>query len=147
MYTHILLAVSGSESSLRAAAHGIALARALAAKVTAVIVTTPWVTQFTCESAVLVPEVIVPPNEYDLKADAAACTTLRIVVEAAQEAQVTCRVLHVRHGEPAQAILEVATRERCDLIVLGSGARHRAAPGSETIRVLSRSRMPVLVYA
>jgi nucleotide-binding universal stress UspA family protein len=44
MFTHILLPIDGSELSLQAARHGIELAWALNARVTAIMVTTPWAT-------------------------------------------------------------------------------------------------------
>jgi nucleotide-binding universal stress UspA family protein len=46
MYKSILLPIDGSELSLRAARQGIALAKALGARVTAIMVTTPWAIQF-----------------------------------------------------------------------------------------------------
>jgi nucleotide-binding universal stress UspA family protein len=52
-------------------------------------------------------------------------------------------------SHPYQAILGTAERERCDLIVLGS--HHGTGPvsmmlESETMRVLSHTRIPVLIY-
>jgi hypothetical protein len=91
MYTHILLPVDGSETSFGAARHGIALARALHAKVTVIIVTTPWTTQFARELAVVVPEAIVPETEYELKAKAAAGAILRSVADCAIR---QCRMRH-----------------------------------------------------
>lgn len=149
MYMHILLPVDGSEASLRAARHGIALARALHAKVTVIIVTTPWATQFARELAVVVPEVIVPETEYELKAKAAAGNILRSVADQAQYASVECGTVHCHHRNPYQAIIEVATKHRCDLIVMGSHGRRGITGlllGSETVKVLTHSTVPVLVY-
>jgi nucleotide-binding universal stress UspA family protein len=42
MYKHLLIATDGSESSAKALAHGLALAKSLAAQVTVVTVTEPW---------------------------------------------------------------------------------------------------------
>ena len=69
MYRNILLPIDGSQLSLRAAGHGIELARALNARVTVIMVTTPWATQFAREVAVVVPGVLVPQNEYDLRTE------------------------------------------------------------------------------
>jgi nucleotide-binding universal stress UspA family protein len=67
MFTNILLAVDGSEASLLAARHGIALARDLKAEIVVLTVTVPWAAYFSRELAVLVPDIVVPQLEYDRK--------------------------------------------------------------------------------
>jgi nucleotide-binding universal stress UspA family protein len=149
MYKHILLPVDGSETSLRAARHGIALACALHAKVTAVIVTTPWATRFAREPAAVVPEVVVPETAYEAKAKTAAGAILASVAEQAQHANVHCRTVHRGHRDAYQAIIDVAMSEGCELIVMGSHGRRGIAGlllGSETAKVLAHSTLPVLVY-
>jgi len=149
MYRHILLPVDGSEPSYRAARRGIDLARALGARVTVLTVTTPWETQFARELAVLVPDIVVPERDYEQKAQAAARTVLDRVADAAQAAGVPCKLLHLRHRDPSLAIIETADREACDLIVMGSHAPPGitgALIGSETARVLTGSKAPVVVY-
>jgi len=149
MYKNILLPIDGSELSLRAARHSIELARALDSRVTAIMATTPWATQFAREVAVVVSEVIVPQNEYDCRTEAAAWAKLRVVADASRSAFVSCRVFHVRHRNPYKAILDAATDEGCDLIVMGSHGCHGLTElllGSETAKVLTHSRIPVLVY-
>ena len=42
MYTHLLIATDGSDVAQKAVGQGLALAKALSAKVTAVMVTEPW---------------------------------------------------------------------------------------------------------
>ena len=78
MYSNILLPTDGSQLSLRAARHGIELAKALNARVATIMVTTPWATQFAREPAVVVPGVVVPQTEYDLRTEqrpATACAS------------------------------------------------------------------------
>jgi nucleotide-binding universal stress UspA family protein len=72
MYKNILLPIDGSRLSLRAAQRGIELAKALNTKVTVIMVTTPWATQFPREPAVVVPGVVVPQTEYNLRTEQAA---------------------------------------------------------------------------
>jgi nucleotide-binding universal stress UspA family protein len=148
MYRHILLPVDGSEPSGRAARRGIELARALAAKVTVVTVTTPWASQFARELAVVVPDVIVDEKAYERKAKAAAESLLATMREAATAAGVPCTALHVSHREPWLAIVDAAREQGCDLIVMGSHAPAGmgALWGSETARVITGSAVPVLVY-
>ena len=149
MYNSILLPVDGSQLSLRAAQHGIELAKALNARVTVIMVTTPWATQYAREPAVVVPGVLVPETEYDLRTEQAACNCLRVVTDEARSAGVPSKALHVRHRDPYVAILDAARREGCDLIVMSSHGRRGLAElliGSETVRVLTHSDIPVLVY-
>lgn len=149
MYKNILLPIDGSELSLRAARHGIELAKALGATVTAIMVTTPWATQFARELAVVVPGVLVPQNEYDLRTETAAANCLRVVADDARSAGVAVQAVHVRHRDPYVAILDVACAHRCDLIVMASHRRRGLSElllGSETLKVLTHSEIPVLVY-
>ena len=148
MYRHILLAVDGSAPSMAAARHGIALARSLGARVTIVMVTTPWAVQFAREPAVVVPEMVVPENDYELRVKTAAAGILRSVADKAQYAGVECSTFQCRHRDPYQAILDEATRVRCDLIIVGSHGRRGIAGvliGSEANKVISHSTLPVLV--
>lgn len=149
MYRSILLPIDGSPPSLRAAQHGIELARALDARVTAIMVTTPWATQFAREPAVVVPGVVVPQTEYDLRTEQAACDCLRVVTDEARSARVPSKALHVRNRDPYVAIIDAARRESCDLIVVAAHGRRGLADlllGSVTAKVLAHSEIPVLVY-
>jgi nucleotide-binding universal stress UspA family protein len=148
MFSNFLLAVDGSDISLRAARHGIALANSLGARVVILTVTIPWSTDFARELAVVVPEVVVPNREYDVKREAAAARILQQVVREAQAAGVRARPLHRCHRDPYRAIVATALHEACDLIVMGSSCRSiaGAALGSEAIGVLSHTSIPVLVY-
>ena len=47
MSAHVLIATDGSDLAAKALAQGLSLAKALAAQVTVVTVTKPWVTQVT----------------------------------------------------------------------------------------------------
>ena len=54
-----------------------------------------------------------------------------------------------RWRDPYVAILDAVRREVCDLIVMGSHGRRgltELLPGSETVKVLAHSEIPVLVY-
>lgn len=149
MYKNILLPIDGSELSLRAAWHGIELAKALGATVTTIMVTTPWATQFARELAVVVPGVLVPQNEYELRTETAAANCLRVVANDARSAGVAVQALHVRHRDPYVAILDAARAHRCDLIVMASHRRRGLSElllGSETLKVLTHTEIPVLVY-
>jgi nucleotide-binding universal stress UspA family protein len=57
--------------------------------------------------------------------------------------------VQVEDAEPYRAIIRVADERGCDLIVMASHGRRGVAAlvlGSETIKVLTHSTIPVLVY-
>ena len=148
MFTNVLLAVDGSEASLRAARRGIHLADTLEARVTVITVTIPWATHFSRELAVVVPDVVVPKTEYDHKRETLAADILQNVVAEARGADVHVKALHRSHHDPYQAILEAAAHEGCDLVVMGSHCESGITGtllGSETMKVLTHTNIPVLV--
>jgi nucleotide-binding universal stress UspA family protein len=149
MFTNILLAVDGSAASLRAARHGIELAQALSARVTVLTVTTPWAAYFSRELAVVIPEVVIAKGEYDYKRETTTACILQNVVADAHSARVDVRSLHRCDPDPYRAIIETVEREGCDLIVMGSHCERGfsgALLGSETMKVMTHTSTPVLVY-
>lgn len=77
-----------------------------------------------------------------------AAKYLNSVKEAAAAAGVTCDTIHVEHDHPYQAIIDAAAGEPCDLIVMASHGRRGISTimlGSETVKVLTHSAVPVLV--
>jgi nucleotide-binding universal stress UspA family protein len=74
---------------------------------------------------------------------------LAAVVAAAQAAGVVCATVQVEHEHPYQAIIDIATSKGCDLIVMASHGRRGISAlvlGSETIKVLTHCKVPVLVH-
>jgi nucleotide-binding universal stress UspA family protein len=89
------------------------------------------------------------PIEYKKHAEAHAEKVVGIVSAAAKSAGVVCDTLHVEHELVYQAIIEAAEAGKCDLIVMASHGRRGVAAvvlGSETVKVLTHSKIPVLVY-
>jgi nucleotide-binding universal stress UspA family protein len=143
MYKHILIATDGSDLARKAVAQGLALAKAVGARVTAVSVTEPWATMAP-------PEVLNEPfvQEFERTAAERAKGILDGVAAAAKEASVACSTLHVRDRFPAEGILEAAANTGCDLIVMASHGRRGVAKlllGSQASEVLTHSTVPVLV--
>jgi nucleotide-binding universal stress UspA family protein len=66
----------------------------------------------------------------------------------AAEAGVACSALCVEHDKPYEAIVDTAKNNGCDLVVMAShGLRGVSAIlGSETLKVLTHSAVPILVY-
>jgi nucleotide-binding universal stress UspA family protein len=148
IFTNLLLAVDGSEVSREAARRGIALARCLKAKVTVVVVTVPWAMHFARELAVVVPEVVFPEAQYEQKRNAKAVRLLKEVEADARRAGVAVKKVHRSHHNPGRAILDVAEQEGCDAIVMAPHGEGLASMlvGSETMNVLTRASIPVLVH-
>ncbi len=143
MYRHILISTDGSELSTAAIAKGIALARSLGARVTGITVFPPFRT-----IAVEPLMVTDTPAQYARDCEAVGEKYLRVVQDAATAAGVPCDVVWATHDHPYRAIIDTAGAKGCDLIVMASHGRKGVAAvvlGSETTKVLTHSKVPVLV--
>jgi nucleotide-binding universal stress UspA family protein len=89
-------------------------------------------------------------DEYKRHAEAYAAKALAGVAAAsAKSAEVACETRHVEHEHVYQAIIETAASNGCDLILMASHGRRGVSAivlGSETVKVLTHSKIPVLVY-
>jgi len=144
MYKHILIPYDGFELSAKAVQHGMALAKAAHARVTGLTVTRPF--QIISED----PEMLTDTREqYAAHAGTLAMKRLEQIKDLGAAVGIECDVLHIEHDQPYQAILDVANRRGCDLIVMASHGRRGVSAillASETIKVLTYSTIPVLVY-
>jgi nucleotide-binding universal stress UspA family protein len=144
MYKHILIPTDGSELSQKAIDYGTALAKSVNAKVTVLTVSTPF-HAFAVEPGLIIDT----PERYQKRIAALATKYLNVAKEAAQAAGVSCETMHVEHDQPYLAIIETAARKSCDLIVMASHGRRGISAivlGSETVKVLTHSTIPVLVF-
>jgi nucleotide-binding universal stress UspA family protein len=146
MYRHILLPTDGSRLAESAALTGIALARALGARVTTVHVL-PHPPSSRLEAWAH------SDRTYARKIDGAlerrAHEYLDTVREAALRAGVPCDCSLVHGDSVHREILEVAEDRRCDLIVMAShGEKGDAISplGSETVKAAMLGTVPVLVH-
>jgi nucleotide-binding universal stress UspA family protein len=142
MYKHILIATDGSELAGRAVTAGLALAKVLQARVTAVTATEPWSAMVMGE-----PALVFPIEEYEKAAAENAGRILSGVGSSAEDVGVECETVHV-NDFPAEGIVEAAKAKGCDLIVMASHGRRGLSKlllGSQTTRVLTLSTVPVLV--
>ncbi len=143
MFEHILIPTDGSELSLQAVRKGLALAKALGAKATAVTVQ-PLLTDFIVEGVTINvsdTDRRQMHDEFGHRLDAAR-------KEAADQG-IALQTVQVESREPWRAIIEVAERIGADLIVMASHGRRGVSAlvlGSETQKLLTHSKVPVLVY-
>jgi nucleotide-binding universal stress UspA family protein len=144
MYKHILLPTDGSTLAQGALRSGIALAKSLGAKITVLTVEIPFhVIAFDSASVTDTPE------EYARHSKQHAERILGAAAEAAKSASVPCEALQVESDHPWREIIATAKRRGCDLIAMASHGRGGVSAvvlGSETLKVLTHSKIPVLVY-
>jgi nucleotide-binding universal stress UspA family protein len=144
MYSNILIPTDGSELAGKAVEHGIGLAKRIGAKVTALTVLPPF-HMFTTDTQMIEDT----PALYKARVREHAEKTLGAVVRAAQAAGVACETVQVEHEHPYQAIIDTAGSKGCDLVVMASHGRHGISAlvlGSETVKVLTHCKIPILVH-
>ena len=144
MHQHILIPTDGSELSQKAIDYGMALAKSVNAKVTVMTVSMPFYTL-----AVEPGMITDTPEQYGKRIATVAAKYLNVANEAALAAGVRCDTMHVEHGHPYLAIIETASQKSCDLIVMASHGRRGISAivlGSEAVKVLTHSTIPVLVF-
>ena len=144
MFRNILVPTDGSDLAAKAVEQSVLFAKEIGAKITAMTVTEPF-HLLSVEPSQL--EYI--PIEYEKHFKAHAEKVLGVVSDAAKSACVVCETLHVEHDQIYQAIIEAAEARKCDLIVMASHGRRGVSAvvlGSETVKVLTHSKIPVLVY-
>ena len=144
MYSNILIPTDGSELAEKAVQHGIALAKRVGAKTTVLTVLPPFHT-LTTDTQMIEDT----PASYKARMQEHAEKTLRAVADAAQAAGVACETIQIEHEHPYRAIIDTAGSKGCDLIVMASHGRHGISAmvlGSETVKVLTHCKIPVLVH-
>lgn len=143
-FKHILIPTDGSKRSEAAAKQGIRIARESGARVTCFHA----VPRF--HAADLMMGLLqASRGDYEKAAMNYATAYTGFVSRAAKAAGVECDVEYATTDEPAAAIVEVARKRKCDLILMASHGRRGVESlliGSETQKVLTHSRIPVLVY-
>jgi nucleotide-binding universal stress UspA family protein len=144
MYKHVLIPTDGSELSSRAEAAGVTMAKALDAKVTALTVTPPF--QFIGTEPTML---VATEPEYEKAQAARAEKTLERVKMTAAAIGVPVETLRTVSSNPFEAIIATAKERGCDLIFMASHGRSGLSGlilGSVTTKVLTHSKIPVLVY-
>ena len=144
MYTDILIPPDGSELAGKAVQHGISLAKRIDAKATVLTVFRPFHT-LTIDAQMIEDT----PAQYKVRIKKHVDNVLGAASRVAQTAGVACETVQVEHEHPYQAIIDTAESKGCDLIVMASHGRHGISAivlGSETVKVLTHCKIPVLVH-
>lgn len=142
MFTSILIPTDGSEKAVIAASKAVELAKEQGAKLTAVVVIDPFPYIGLGEASAF------GLQAYLSEAQAMATQSLDAVRAMAEAAGVPFMAETIERSAVFEGILDAATEQGCDLIVMGSHGRSGVKAlilGSETQKVLTHSRIPVLV--
>ena len=145
MYKHLLVATDGSRLSNKAVTHAIALAQALKAELTAFYASPDYPLPAYADAVAYEP---MSKKEYEKLAESEAQKILSAVKLKAEAGGVECNLLHTIDNSPWEAILAAAKRAKCDAIVMASHGRSGVTAmllGSETQKVLTHSKLPVIV--
>jgi len=146
MYKNILIPTDGSPLCRSAIQAGVELAALSGARITGVYAA-PAATP-------LVYRNLLPVGLRSQKANADAIKRagerhLEVIARAARSAGVKYDCVSVTSDFPADTILAVAKKRRCDLIVMASHSRKGISAlllGSQTQKVLAQASIPVLVH-
>ena len=145
MYAHLMVPTDGAKLSDKAVAHAIDLAQALHAKITFFYASPQFPMPAYADGVIYEP---LSKREYGRLAAKEADQILGRATTKATAAGVECASLHSIASTPWDAILKAAKKTKCDAIVMASHGRSGLSAmllGSETQKVLTHSKLPVLV--
>ncbi|HNC52816.1 MAG TPA: universal stress protein [Accumulibacter sp.] len=146
MFKHILVPTDGSELSKETARRAVSFAKDAGARITAFFAKPEYPVSYYGEGALIDPTT---PEKFAELAEQQAQQTLAFVADLGAEEGVAVSTLSLTSDIPYQAIIDAATRAGCDLIFMASHGRRGFSAlllGSETNKVLTHSKIPVLVY-
>lgn len=146
MFRHILIPTDGSPVSAKAIKAGVAFARETGARITGYCAVEPIYGQIYGEGYMMAGKSIA---SLEKKARKIAERHVGAIGKAARAAGVPFQG-HVTKADPPHAgIIAAAKTKRCDLIFMASHSRRGLAGlimGSVTHKVLTHTRIPVVVY-
>jgi nucleotide-binding universal stress UspA family protein len=146
MFKNILIPTDGSKLSLKAIKGGIALAKSLGARVTGCFVVEPIQPFYYGD---YIPPDMPTPKEFERQARVRGASYLEAIAKQARAAKLTYSGSMVKAGSPYMGIINAARKGRCDLIFMASHGRSGLSGmllGSETHKVLTHSKIPVMVF-
>ena len=146
MFKHILLPTDGSKLSDNAVKRGIEFAKSINAKITVIHVVPEF--RMVADEGFVAPMSAQFKERFEKEARGRAQKVLDKAEKMAKTAEVAYGGVIVNSDFPHQQIIHTAQKLKCDLIMMASHGR-RGLPGlllgSETAKVLTHSKIPVLV--
>lgn len=146
MFKHILVPTDGSELSSATAKRAVDYAQETGARITAFYAKPEYRIAYFGEGALIDSTT---PATFAEMAEKQAAEVLGKVAAWCQEAGVPCDTRSTTSDLPYEAIINAATDAGCDMIFMASHGRRGITGlllGSETNKVLTHSKIPVLVY-
>ena len=146
MFKHIFVPTDGSELSQATAKSAVAFAKEAGARVTIFFAKPEYPIAYFGEGALIDPTT---PEKFAELADQQATQYLGEVQAICAASGVECGTTTATSDVPYEAIIEAADKCGCDLIFMASHGRRGISGfllGSETNKVLTHSKIPVLVY-
>ncbi len=146
MFKHILVPTDGSQLSQDTVSRAVIFAKEAGARITAFFAKPEYPVTYFGEGALIDPTT---PEKFADMADQQAKEVLAFVQEACAAAGVECQTVSATSDIPYEASIEAAEKSGCDLIFMASHGRKGISGlllGSETNKVLTHSKIPVLVY-
>jgi nucleotide-binding universal stress UspA family protein len=146
MFKHILVPTDGSPLSAGTVARAVSFAKDAGARITFFYAQPDFPMPIYGEGALIDPTT---PEQFGKAAAEEAKRILDAAKLAADEAGVASDSDTVVNEVPYEAVIDAAERHGCDLIFMASHGRRGIAGlllGSETQKVLTHSKIPVLVY-
>ena len=146
MFKHILVPTDGTALSLRAAKNAVRLAKVHGARITAFYAAPEYHPNIAGD---YMPANFVPLSVFETQIKKTADKYLDQIKKLAKVGGVPCAGVYASGDSPHQAIIKAAKAGKCDLIFMASHGRRGIAGmliGSETNKVLTHCKLPVLVY-
>ena len=146
MFKHILVPTDGSDLSSETVKRAVDFARESGAKITFFFAKPDYPVAFYGEGALIDPTT---PDRFAEMAEKQAQEILSRATKLADAAGVSNSIVSIVSDIPYVSIIEAATNAGCDLIFMASHGRRGFSGlllGSETQKVLTHSKIPVLVY-
>ena len=146
MFKHILVPTDGTVLSLRAAKNAVRFAKAHGASITAFYAAPQYHANIAGD---YMPANFVPLAIFEKQIRKTADKYLGQVKKLAAVGGVACSGMYASGDSPYQEIIKAAKARKCDLIFMASHGRSGIAGlliGSETSKVLTHCKLPVLVY-
>ena len=146
MFKHVLVPTDGSPLSVSTAQRAVTFAVEAGARITFFHAKPDYPVVFYGEGALIDPTT---PEKFAEMAERRSREILGECSAKAEEAGVACDSVSMTSNTPYEAIIHVAQNAGCDLIFMASHGRRGISGlllGSETQKVVTHSRIPVLIY-
>lgn len=146
MFKNILVPTDGSALSRKAAKKAAEFAQKMGSRITGFHVAPAFRYNIYAD---YVPVDFVGPQEFSMRTKKVAQRHLDVVKKAATDAGVSCACHYAISDFPADEIVKAAKKYKCDAIFMASHGRTGLSLmllGSEATKVLTHSKIPVLIY-